>query len=114
MGFHMSLSFFLGLAHQNRIIAIASDFRVDRAKSPEIPQKEGVLGSEIAARNRKSLATFRRTQVTLKSQCNIALSCLRHRAIPGVRGGHRNRKNSKNRCDFGALSSSLRIFSGYF
>ena len=56
----------ISLAHQNRTIAIASDFRVDGAKSPEIPQKEGVLGSEIAARNRKSLATFYRT---LKSQC---------------------------------------------
>ena len=33
------------LPHQNRTIAIASDFRVDGAKSPEIPQKEGVLGS---------------------------------------------------------------------
>ena len=32
------------LAHQNRTIAIASDFRVDGAKSPEIPQKEGGLG----------------------------------------------------------------------
>ena len=31
----------LDLAHQNRTIAIASDFRVDGAKSPEIPQKEG-------------------------------------------------------------------------
>ena len=61
------------LAHQNRTIAIASDFRVDGAKSPEIPQKEGVLGSEIAARNRKSLATFHRT---LKSQCSIAFSSL--------------------------------------
>ena len=59
------------LAHQNRTIAIASDFRVDGAKSPEIPQKEGVLGSEIAARNRKSLATFHRN---LKSQCSIAPS----------------------------------------
>ena len=68
----------LALAHQNRTIAIASDFRVDGAKSPEIPQKEGALGSEIAARNRKSLATFHRT---LKSQCNLALSCLRNRAI---------------------------------
>ena len=57
----------------NRTIAIASDFRVDGAKSPEIPQKEGVLGSEIAARNRKSLATFHRT---LKSQCSTAFSCL--------------------------------------
>ena len=57
------------LAHQNRTIAIASDFRVDGAKSPEIPQKEGVLGSEIAAQNRKSLSTFHRT---LKSQCSTA------------------------------------------
>ena len=37
------------LAHQNRTIAIASAFRVDGAKSPEILQKQGVLGSEIAA-----------------------------------------------------------------
>ena len=48
------------LAHQNRTIAIASDFifRVDGAKSPEILEKEGVSASEIATRNRKSLATF--------------------------------------------------------
>ena len=64
------------LAHQNRTIAIASDFRVDGAKSQESSQKEGVLGSEIAARNRKSLATFHRN---LKSQCSIAFSCLRDR-----------------------------------
>ena len=50
-----------------------NDFRVDGAKSPEVPQKEGVSGSEIAARNRKSLATSHRT---LTSQCSIALSCL--------------------------------------
>ena len=81
------------LAHQNRTIAIASDFRVDGAKSPEIPQKEEVLGSEIATRNRKSLATFHRT---LKSQCSIAFSCLRNRAISGVRVGHRNRKSQKS------------------
>ena len=80
-------------AHQNRTIAIASDFRVDGAKSPELPQKEGVWGSEIAARNRRSLATFHRT---LKSQCIIALSCLRNRAISGVRDGHRNRKSQKS------------------
>ena len=78
---------------QNRTIAIASDFRVDGAKSPEIPQKGGVLGSEIAARNRKSLATFHRT---LKSQCSIACSCLGNRAISGVRDGHRNRKSQKS------------------
>ena len=41
-----------GLADQNRTIVFASDFRVDGAKSPEIPQKEEVLGSENAARNR--------------------------------------------------------------
>ena len=57
------------LVHQNRTIAIASDFRVDGAKSPEISQKEGVSASEIAARNRKSLATFHRT---LKSQCKVS------------------------------------------
>ena len=51
------------------ILLQASDFRVDGAKSPEILQKEGVLGSEIAARNRKSLATFHRT---LKSQCKVS------------------------------------------
>ena len=59
----------LFLAHQNRTIAIAGDFChkfcVDGAKSPEILQKEGVWGSEIATRNRNSLATFHRT---LKSQ----------------------------------------------
>ena len=81
------------LAHQNRTIAIASDLRVDGAKSPEIPQKEGVLGSEIAARNRKSLATFH--DRTLKSQCSIAFSCFGDRAISGVRDGHRNRKSQK-------------------
>ena len=34
------------------------DLRVDGAKSPEILQKEKVLGSEIAARNRKSPGDF--------------------------------------------------------
>ena len=60
------------LAHQNRTIAIASDFRVDGAKSPESRKKEEGLGSEIAARNRQSLATF---HSTLKLQCSIAFSC---------------------------------------
>ena len=92
-GAHAEIWASKNLAHQNRTIAIASDFRVDGAKSPEIPQKEGVLGSEIAARNRKSLATFHRT---LKSQCSIALSCLGNRAISGVRDGHRNRKSQKS------------------
>ena len=36
----------LPLAHQNRTeLAIASDFRIDWAKSPEIPQKKGVWDS---------------------------------------------------------------------
>ena len=90
---HPHKTMVLNLANQNRTIAIASDFRVDGAKSPEIPQKEGVLGPEIAARNRRSLATFHRT---LKSQCIIAVSCLGNRAISGVRDGHRNRKSQKS------------------
>ena len=82
------------LAHQNRTIAIASDFRVDEAKSPEIPQKEGrVLGSEIAARNRESIATFHRT---LESQCSIAFPCLGNRTISGVRDEDRKRKSQKS------------------
>ena len=64
------------LAHQNCTIAIPSHFHGDGAKSPEILQKAWVLGSEIASRNRRSLATFHRT---LKSQCSIALSCLGNR-----------------------------------
>ena len=69
----VNLSTFVFLAHQNRTITIASDLPVDGAKSPEILQEEWVLGSEIAARNRKSQATFHRT---LKSQCSTAFSCL--------------------------------------
>ena len=52
------------LACQNRTIGFASDFRVDGAKSPESPQKEGVSGSEIATR--KSLR-FRRTKLQLEA-----------------------------------------------
>ena len=82
-----------GLAHQNRTIAIASDFRIDGAKSPDIRQKEGVLGSEIAARKRKSLATFHRT---LKSQCSIALSCLGNRCdFWGPRWASQSQKAAK-------------------
>ena len=91
------------LAHQNRRIAIANDFRVGGAKSPEIPQKEGVLGSEIAARNRRSLATIHRT---LKSQCSIALSSQKSLRFLGSAMGIAAIAiaNRKNRCDFGALS----------
>ena len=82
--------------------------RVDGARSPEIPQKGGVLGSEIAARNRKSLATSHRT---LKSQCSIAVSCLGNRTISGVRDGHRNRKSQKSlrfRCAKQILAKTCR------
>ena len=93
----------MNLAHQNRTIAIASDFRVDGAKSPEFPQKEGVSGSEIAARNRKSLATFHRT---LKSQCSIAFSCLGIKSLRFLGSAMGIAiANRKNRCDFGALRS---------
>ena len=79
------------LAHQNRTIAIASDF--DGAKSPEIPQKEGVSGSEIAARNRKSLAIFHRTL-----NRNAALLSLLSEiaAMSGACDGHRNPKSQKS------------------
>ena len=63
---------------------------------------EEVLGSEIAARSRKSLATFHRT---LKSQCSIALSCLGNRAISGGIAI----ANRKNRCDFRALSICVTV-----
>ena len=81
------------LAHQDCTIAIASDFRVDKAKSPEIPQKEGVLGSEIAVRiaNRKRLSIA-------SLNCNAALLPLVSEiaAISGVRDGHRNCKSQKS------------------
>ena len=58
------------------------------------------MGSEIAAQNRKSLATFHRT---LKSQC--ALLCLVSE-IARFLGSAMGIEiaNPKNRCDFGALS----------
>ena len=59
------------LAHQNRTIAIASDFRVDGSKSPEIQQEEGVSGVKIAARNRKSLATLHRTLKIAMQHCFV-------------------------------------------
>ena len=91
----------LRLSAPKRTIAIASDFRVNGAKSPDFLQKEGVLGSEIAARNRKSLATFHRT---LKSQCSIcfllsgkSLQFLWYAMGIAI-------ANRKNRCDFSLLS----------
>ena len=55
------------LAHQT---ALASAFRVDRAKSPEFSQTEWVLGSEIA--ESQIASDFHRT-----SNRNAALLCLR-------------------------------------
>ena len=78
------------LVHQNHTIAIASVFRVVGPKLPEIPQKESISGSEIAARKLKSLATNR----------NAALFylVLESRAISEVRNhGHRNCKSQKTR-----------------
>ena len=76
-------------------------FRVDGAKSPDILQKEWVSGSEIAARNRKSPATF---HLTLKSQCSVALSSLGNIAsdVLGSAMGVAI-ANHKNHSDFGAL-----------
>ena len=105
------------LAHQNRTIGIASDFRVDGAKSPEIPQKEGVSGSEIAARNRGSLATFHRT---LNRNASLLSLVSEIAAISGVHDGHRNHKSQKSlrfrcaklRCFGGAISNrSVSAFS---
>ena len=61
------------LAHQKRTIAIASDFRVDGAKWPEIPQKEWIRARKSQPKIAKSLATFHRT---LTSQCKHCLICL--------------------------------------
>ena len=81
------------MAHQNRTIAIASDFRVDRAKSREVLQKEEILASEIAARDRKSLlvsiAPLNRNAALLSLVSEIA-------AISGVCDGHRNHKSRKS------------------
>ena len=79
---------------------MASDFRVDGAKSPEIPQKEGVLGSEIAARNRKSLATFHRTLNRNAALLSLVSESAR---FPGSAMGIAI-ANRKNCCDFCALS----------
>ena len=89
------------LAHQNRTIAIASDFRVDEAKSPEIPQNEGFwaqkLQLEIANRQRLSIAPLDRnaTLFSLVSEIARFLGSAMGIAIA----------NRKSRCDFRALRS---------
>ena len=89
------------LAHQKKIAqsqspAIPALMEPNRQKSR---RKEGFW--EIAARNRKSLATFHRT---LKSQCSIAFSCLGSRSrFLGSTIGISQLQVAKNRCDLGAL-----------
>ena len=81
------------LAHQNRRIAIASGFRVDRAKSPDIPQKE-----EFRARNRNSksqIASDFPSHPYIAMQHCFLLSW-KSLAISGVRDGHRNRKSQES------------------
>ena len=56
------------------------------------PQKEGVSASEIATRNRKSLATFHRT---LKSQCKVAEIA---REFWGPRWASQSQKSLRFRC----------------
>ena len=85
-----------GLAHQNRTIAIASDLRVDGAKSSKIPQKEEVSGSEIANRQRLSIAPLNRNAALLSLVSEIASDL---GSAMGIAIADR-----KNRCDFGALS----------
>ena len=101
------------LANQNRKIAIASDFRVDGAKSAEIPQKEGVFSLGIAARKSlKSLATFHRT---LKSQCSIAFSCFRNRCdFWGLRWASQSQNRKKSLRFSVALSSVFLNGCGFF
>ena len=81
------------LAHQNRTIAISSDFRVDRAKSPEISQKEWGFGPRN--RNSKSqIDDFPSHPKTAVQHC--FLSSWKLLAISGVRDGHRNRKSQRS------------------
>ena len=81
------------LAHQNRTIAIASDSALTEPNRQKSRNMKGFWAQSIAARNRRSLATFHRT---IKSQCIIAVSCLGNRAISVVCDGHRNRKSQKS------------------
>ena len=91
------------LAHQNRTIAVAGGFRVDQAKSPEIPQEEGFLGSEIAARKSQIASNFRSIAPL---NCNGSIAFLYLSAIARDFWGLQWAiaiANRKNRCDFGAV-----------
>ena len=72
------------------------------------------MGSEIAAQNRRSLATFHRT---LKSQCSTAFVVSRISLATSGSAMGIAIANRKIRCDFGALSfpslfASLSCFGG--
>ena len=75
----------LNSAHQNRAIAIASDVRVDGAKSPDISQKEGGFG---LGNQRLSITTLNRNASLLCLVSGIA-------SDSGVRNGHRNCKSQR-------------------
>ena len=70
------------LAHQNRTIAIASDFRVDRSQIARNPTERRDFW--LGKRKRKSLVTFHRA---LQSQCSIALTCLQSGIRPANHRG---------------------------
>ena len=53
----------------NITIAITNDVGSDRAKSPEFRQREGALGSKIAAQNHKLRAIFHRTLYITMKHC---------------------------------------------
>ena len=93
------------LEHQNRRIAIASDFRVDGARSPEIPQKEGVLGSDIAAPKSQITSDFPSHPQIAMQHCFL-LSRKSLRFLGSAMGTAS--ANRKNHCDFGALCKSGR------
>ena len=72
------------LAHQNRTIAIASDFRVDGTKLPEIPQKEGGFGSGHGRPRRKSWTSTPKSAVSCSPSGGEKLFDPMH-GHPGVR-----------------------------
>ena len=74
---------------------------------PDVPQKQWVLGSEIAARNRKSLAIFHRA---LKSQCSSLCLVRDTPAISGVGDGHCNRKMGSCRAGMAWKAAKSRIW----
>ena len=83
------------LAHQNRTIAIASDFRVDGAKSPETERRG------FGLRNRSPKSQIARLSVALLNRNAALLSLVSE--IAAISGVHDAHHNCRNRCNFGAL-----------